>query len=90
MISEDFLENMSAGDISNSHLHIHTMILEKTCHSAGGGKKKQQFKCWPEYSVFGLLVPMHVGQMIDLSESFMITYDSSKCSGRMYNFKYRV
>ena len=75
MISEDFLENMSAGDISNSHLHIHTMILKKTCHGAGRGKKiKQQFNCWPEFSVFGLLLPIHVEQMIDLSESFMIDY----------------
>ena len=39
MITEDFLENMSAGDISNSHLHIHTKVLKKHVIVLEGEKK---------------------------------------------------
>ena len=41
MITEDFLENMSAGDISNSHLYIHTKVLKMHVTVLEGGKNKQ-------------------------------------------------
>lgn len=60
-IDLDFLRNMSAGGISNSHLHIHLKRVLKGCHGTWEKKTKNNFAYWPKSSVFALTVLIGIG-----------------------------